>query len=722
MWSLWIQIAHAGVVVTLPGSAAEVEIAESASEANLLAETALRDGRYDAAARAYRALADAGGGGPIRVLEAASWYEAGQLRLAERAAQAAIRAGQGGEAEMVLSLALLDQGRGDEARAHLAQAEVAGSKQGDRRLQARVALALAILAMDQGEWSEAQTRLGAAAAHAEAAGDVTLQRVIAENQRTVASAQDGTGNAGDPEGAVAARLRAGDAAGARALVVRPAETDRRGMVRALLADAMIDRVVGDLDAAHTKLRTGLGFAREGGMARETAAILGELGTLHALAGRHEESLSLFQEAVGVVAGTSLRLRELALRAEAGRVAVRLGDFQQARDQLAVAERLSARVNDPLARARMDEVRGLLADAAADPEASTKFFESAIRTYEARQYRLDAARVATDLAGLWAGRDDAKSLSWGSKAEASFRAAGIATGPAHVRVARGLGYVKRQKLDEALASFLEAARLAEATGDSRGKRIAAEARNNAALALKALGHTDKLADEMAQATDLKQTMARREAFAAAEATYDLALADFHRGSYDTARAGFHRALEAFDALEEPALAGVARRGRGWAARNQASRLPPALAFPLLEQAASDAKDVGDTELRARSRVQAALLAGDLGRNDELTRLAEAAEMADGAGLRLEAARCYAVLADRGDDLDLRASAARRSLDLAGDQSEEGAYAMYSVAIDAYNAGAYVLAESLAIEAAPRAGSLAEAVESVRSAAIAARAAP
>lgn len=713
---LWLGLAKAGVVVTLPGSVAEVEIAESSADAVGLAYSALQEGRFEAAARAFRGLADAGGGGQARRLEAAAWYEAGQLRLAERAAQATLREGDDPEARIILALALIDQGKADDAPPHLTAAEALAQKQGDRRLLARCALARGVVAIDRGEWGEAGALLSVAQSHAEVAGDAGLISIIADNRNTVAAASGTGGSAGDAEGRVVARLRVGDLAGARAAVPRPPEGDRRGLVRSLLADAMVDRVSGDLDAAHTKLRTALGMAREGSMARESAAILGELGTLHALAGRHEEALALLQEAVGVVAGTSLRVRELGLRVEAARVAVRLGDLQQARDQLAVADRLAALVADPLADARRAEVRGLLADAAGDPEAATRQMESALQAYVARGHRLDEARVCTDLAGLWAGRNDGRSASWAVRGEEAFRAAGVRAGPAHVRISQGLGYVKRQLLDEALATFLEAARLGEAAGDARGQSLAREARNLAAAALKALGHTDQRADQMAQATDLTETLARRVQFEKAEADYDDALAAFQRGAYEPARSGFNRALITFNELREPSLAAIARRGRGWATRNLASRLPPEQAFLYLEEAASDGAQVGDSELRARAKVQAAFLSRDLDRRDVQTRLGEAADLAERAGLLLEASRCHAALAEVGDDLDSRAASARRALDLAGAAPGEGAYAMYGVAVDAYNAGAYRLAEELSREALPHSGHLREAVEAVLAASV------
>ena len=80
--------------------------------------------------------------------------------------------------------------------------------------------------------------------------------------------------------------------------------------------------------------------------------------------------------------------------------------------------------------------------------------------------------------------------------------------------------------------------------------------------------------------------------------------------------------------------------------------------------------------------------------------------------------YARIAEVATSLEARASAARRALDLRGAQDAEAVYAMYSVAVDAYNDGDAELALALADEIAPNAGSLQEAVEGVRTAARAA----
>ncbi len=74
--------------------------------------------------------------------------------------------------------------------------------------------------------------------------------------------------------------------------------------------------------------------------------------------------------------------------------------------------------------------------------------------------------------------------------------------------------------------------------------------------------------------------------------------------------------------------------------------------------------------------------------------------------------WAELAERAADLDSRAAAARRASALTeGDPT--GAYALYSVAVDAYNVGRYQLALDL-VGAISSPGQLADAVHAVRQA--------
>jgi len=553
---------------------------------------------------------------------------------------------------------------------------------------------------------------------AEAVKDADIAATARENLATLAALVGEQGAGADPIANVASHLRQGDVQAARKAVPRPPETDRRGVVRALIADALIDRTEGHLDDANAKLRIALGQAREGGLVRETAACLAELGTLYSLSGRFDVALQLYQEAVGLVAGTSFRLREVAYRVEAGRVAVRMGELTQADNQLEVAAVVATHIEDPVGHARIEELRGQLDDRRDKPQEAAGHLQAAIQTYQARGHVADVARVQAELATVWAGRDESATKKAKAKALRAFEAAKNPAGPAHVEVALGLGYARRGELDHALAAFLEAARLGEALGTERGTQIANQARENAAQALQALGHTDALADEMAQATDLSGVMARQEGFKAAEGAYKRGLDAYNEGRYGEAVAAFTEAIRGFSTLGELGHASTSRRGRGWALRGAALLLPAGESLPHLEQAEQDAIAVGDTELRVKAMTSAALAAAELGRKDASKRLNAAAELAERTGMSDEAGMAYARIAEVATSLEARASAARRALDLRGAQDAEAVYAMYSVAVDAYNDGDAELALALADEIAPNAGSLQEAVEGVRTAARAA----
>lgn len=715
LWA-WLLTAHAGVTVTLPATDAEVVFDDDARGAVEQGMTALAAGRFDEAGRSFRALSEAGGGVPARYLEGLAWYEGGRLRMAQKATEKALsRDPQHGPALSLYGLILADLGRGSEALDVLDEATGRANLSKDRSLQARILLNQGLIDLDRGELTRARQRLTEALVAAEEAADPGIVAMAKENLGTLSALAGEEGRGGDPMAAVTAKLRAGDVAAARASVPKPAEHDRRGQARALLADAVVDRAAGDLDAANVKLRTALGLAREGGLLRETSACLAELGTIYSLSGRFDIALQLYQEAVGLVAGTSFRLREVAYRVEAGRVAVRLNDLEQARNQLAAAAVVVKQTEDPLALARIDELKGGMESRSDRPGEAAERFESAIGVYRARGHTVDVARVYTELVSLWAGRDESKMRKAMRKALEAFSAVDNAAGPAHVKMAQGLGYARALDLDRALAAFLEAAELGEKLDTDRGRQIAAHARENAAQALKALGHTDDLADEMAKATELSGVMARQEAFQAAEAAYQRGLDAYNGGRHDAAVEAFNEAIRGFGTLGERGYATTSRRGRGWALRGLALQVGPEQAIALYGRAEQDGLAAGDAELRVKARTGGALAAAELGNKDAQKRLSAAAELAEAAGLPDQAGLAYARVAEVGDSLETRASAARRAFDLRGGADAEAVYAMYSVAVDAFNAGDADLALSLADEIAPHAGNLAEAVEAVRTAA-------
>jgi tetratricopeptide (TPR) repeat protein len=700
--------------VVLPSSAAEVEIAASASPAVEQAVASLRRGEFERAAVAFRGLADSGGGPSLRYHEALAWYEAGQLRRAARAIEIVLRHDpDAGAALSLRGLILADLGQGDAAREVLDRAAERARASGDRALLARVLVNQGLIRLDLGDPDAAETRFDEALLHAQAAGDPATIALCERNLAT-ARARRGAGPGGDELDRVAARLRQGDVAGARAAVPRALDQDRRGATRALLADAAVDRAEGRLDDANVKARTALGLARDAGLVRESGAALAQIGGLYMLAGRFGQALETFQEAIGTVAGTSLRVQELGYRVEAGRAAVRLGDLRQAVAQLERAEGVAARVDDAALATRLDELRGQLLEASGQVEEGARKLAAAHSGWERLGYPADAARVATDLVALHAGRSEVERARWAAVAAAAFAKAGDRAGPAHVEVASGLGFARRGQLEPALAAFARAAKLGEGLGTARGAQIAAHARVNAAQALKALGHGDAASARLAGGPDLAAAVAAQERFSAAEGDYEAGLGAFERGDHQAARQAFQRAVTGFERLGEQGLALRARRARGWAARNEALRLDPAAASALYELALRDGEAAGDAELAAKAEVGAALASAALGRTEAPRRLLAAAERAERAGMVDEAVQCLGELAERAGPLSARHAVVRRALALSPG-APEGVHAAYSLAVDAYNDGDHALALVLVAEIGSDAGPLAEAVEAVRSAA-------
>ncbi|TVQ90928.1 MAG: hypothetical protein EA397_10545 [Deltaproteobacteria bacterium] len=702
--------------LVLPDSTIGVQIDPDADEAVAQAVELLAQGRFESSARALSALAAAGGGARARYLESLAWYEAGQLKRAIRSAKAAVETdAEHGAAWSLLGLIHADRGEGDQAEAALRRAEQRAEASHDLSLGARVRVNRALVARDQGQLDRSRLLLTEALGLAEEASDPT---VVALSQASLASLGEGASEAhpADVLGAVAARLRKGDTAGARAAIPTVDDPGRREGVRLLLAAAAVDRAEGHLDAAALKVRAALHEARTGGLVRETAAALAELGNLLSLAGHFSAALDALHEAVGTVSGTSFRVLELSYRVEAGRVAVRLGELTQARDQLAAAERVAKELPEDQGGLRLLELKATIAQGSEDFPTAIRVFSEVGDRYEASGDRADAARVSAALVTVLA-QSGASDLSEAeARALRRFESAGIQAGPAHLAIARGLGLARSGELVEAVESFVEAARLAEAVGTERGAQIAEHARANAAEALRTKGLSSEESARLVASADLSEAMEANERYVRGEERYRAAHAAYGRGDYPQAREAFTEAIRSFEKLGDPALLAMAHRGRGWAARNAAIRLEGAEALRLFILASKDAERAQDPDLKVRARVGAALSSASLDRRDANQRLLEAAELAEGAGRIDDAVRCLAELAERLPALDARIEIARRAA-LLDPSSPLVSHALYSVAVDAYNYGDHELALTLAQEVAPNAGSLADAVEAVRAAAAA-----
>lgn len=707
VWFWLTKLAFAGATVTLPATDTEVEFATSAQGEVEAAMSALSAAKFDEAARAFAALADASGSADLRYLEAVSRYEAGDLAQAERAAADGLKRDAKHAPLLALyGLILGDLGRGDEALTTLDRAKTAAT---DPLVQARVVLNRGVIRLDRGEvalaiadFTEAKTaagKLGAADLVATADEDLAL-----------AAAVSGDGAGSDALGVVGSKLRKGDIAGAKA-AIPSAPTDRRGKVRVLLASGSVLRAEGRLDDAAATLTKALAAAREGGLIRESAAALAALGVVYGAAGRYELANDRLQEAVSLVAGTSFRANEVGYRVEAGRVAVRLEDLEGARGQLAVARRVAAGVEDPLGTARLAELEGLIADQANDVTAATTAFTKSIDTYERRGEWAEAARVGTELVTSAAGRDEAALKTAITRTEGLFSKSGDVLGPAHAAVAEGLGRSRRGDLDGALTAFSRASTAAEAVGTARGRSVAAIAREDGAQTLKALGHSED-AVAKAQKYGLGDAVKSHEGFAAAQQDYETARAAFDAKKYSTAKTAFERSWKGFEAIGETAYAAQARRGRAWSEFNATVGQPAASAAPVWAKLVEEATVLGEAELRIRAMGAGALDAAELKSPGALASVRAAGDAAEKYGLTPLAGQLYAKRAELETSLDDRLAAARRAWSLRTDKV--GVYAMYSVAVDLYNAERYAEARAIAEEVFPVAGDLGDAVRDVRDA--------
>ena len=323
-------------------------------------------------------------------------------------------------------------------------------------------------------------------------------------------------------------------------------------------------------------------------------------------------------------------------------------------------------------------------------------------YETRGWWADAARVSTSAVRALPPGKPAE--VWRTRAEGNFSKAHDPLGPAHLDMARGLAAADARELEDALEAFASARTIAEKVGTAQAKRVAAIADENAAQALVALGH-----GEEAVRRGLDDAVSRHQRFSAAEEAYRRGLVAYDAQDYTQSRTSFDESFNTFRDLGETGYATAARRGRAWSAWNHAVMKDTPAALPFYGEIQQEAVMVGDPELEARASAAHALAMSRLNAGDPLPRLRAAADLAESQGLDDVAASVWGELAERETDLVERARAARRALQLSADAG--GAYAMYSVAVDAANADHVELAESLAREVLPVAGDLRPAVQEV-----------
>lgn len=675
----------------LPASPSEITFETEAAPAVRDALAALSRGAFANAGSQFRALADAGGGARLRYLEAMAWYEAGELALAAEAlVLAAPDLPNDPNLLSLRGLVLADQGRGTDALLMLDRARAATT---DPPTLARIALNQTLVHLDRGALDAAEATL--AVARNKASGNADLLAQVEASAAHLAALR-GQGPPPDPLAQVGERLAKGDVAGAKLLI--PTSSEPRVAIQAAIATGSVARAEGRFADAERLLAKAAGDAAAHGLVRERAAALAQLGVVHGANNRWDVGRAALHQAVETVQGTSFAVLERACRIELARAEAHLGNLDRASRSLLAAGAL--RAADAASDASAAEVEALVAAKRGDRAAAAAGYERAMNAHEARGAWMDAARVGTSAVELAASGADFGALDRvRARTLAAFRSAGDPLGPAHVGVAQGLGESTRKDLPAAMKTFSLAAKAAEAVGSERGKAVARIARENAAKTLAELTDDATMADQAKQ-WGLTELVAKYEAYERARSSYDEALAAYQAGRYEEAAQGFDVSVKALESLGEHAYGAVARRGRAWARFNAATRANAVDGYPIWQSLVEEGAMLGDGELRVRAMGAAALAAHELGRPEALRGLRAAATEAEGMGLRTVAGQCRAALAEAEPALADKVGAARRAFALL-DGSAEGVYALYSVAVAAYEAESYALAIELASQALPRA---------------------
>ena len=683
----------------------EVTVAADAVDTVAEARAALASGKFAAAADLYGALALAGGGVNARIGEAVALYELGDLRAAKRAVESGLLLSPAEPAALnVLGLIQVDSGSLVDGIATLEMARTKAHDAGRTASETRTLVNLALARVDQGDAASAAESAGSAAGLAAELGDAELVRAASGAKSAVA------GLSGGDKG-VGVLLGTGQVGPARksAESALAAASTLRQKLGATLDLAAVDRAEGRLDEAAKKLTEAAGQAREASLVREQALALVHLGLVQGLAGRSGPASDTLRSAAKLAKGAGYRVVEVDARCELGFNLVRAGAIVEAEAEQRTAGTLLAGMEYPLGNARQAELGGLIAGRRGDVATATSALGRAIEFYRGKGRYLDAARAATELAGAVHAGNPAVASGPAAQAEGLFAKAGDALGPAHVTLARALADGRAKRLEEALRGFARAAEQAETVGGRRGTALARVAREDAAATLVMLGHDADLAD-LASKAGLGDLVRRQTELVAASALYDSALVAYNAGRFDAAQSEFVASRARFEVLGEVEYALRARRSAAWASYNGLVAKPPVLAAPGWKALVEETAKVEDAELYARAYGAAVAVDHQLGGKDLSARANECVRVAGKANVGDVAARCHGVLAELDGDLAARAEHAREAfrLDVYG---SSGVYALYSVAVDAYNAGDASLATELATLARPRAGSLAPVIDEV-----------
>lgn len=690
---------HEAEAAGLQVEAGEAEFSDAPADAVEAGQKALAARDFDQAAALYHSLFLANGGVRAALAEAAARYEGGDLRGARTAVEAGLAlAPKDVASKNLLGLILVDGGAVEEGVKVLNAAAELARASGNTAASARITLNLALAALDQGRSADAKAGFTQAKAAAEASGDSALAGAAVQGLTAVA------GLSGSDSG-VGALLGKGDLSGAMSAARGQAAsaTTRRQKLNAELDLAAVERAQGNLDGSVGRLRSAVDAAREAGMMREVAIGLGHLGLAYTLMGQHPLAADALKSGINEAAKAGYRVVEVDLRCELGFVLIHMADTAGAGTQQRAAGALLARMDYSAGVARQAELGGAIASEQGDVATASQALGQAADWYSAHARPLDAARVATQLAAAWQRSDPARAESFARKAESYFASAHDPLGPAHVALARALADARAKRLPEALAGFARAATLGEAAGSGTGAALARVAREDAASTLVSLGAGKDIA-ALASQQGLGDLVTRATAMQAAFSTYDEGVAAYDARRWEDARSRFTASQAAFAKLSETAYATRARRAAVWSAYNATITLPVAAAVAAWSKLVPEAGQVDDPELYTRAYGAAAVAIHQSGQGDPSQRLSECVRRAAALGLADVEARCHGATAEREGDLDARAKEARAAHALM--PADAGTvYALYAVAIDAYNADRPELARELAKLARPNAGSLA-----------------
>lgn len=704
------------ILLSLAWAAAEPQVLPESSElkiegAESLVESAygaLSSGDWVLAAREFGSLVEGGAGDEASVLQGYALYQAGLLRDAQRVLDGV----PGLQATHLRGLVLVDRGQQSEGLALLRQVEA----EAEGGLKASARLNLGRVLLDQGQNGAAKSSFQQALTMAEELGLPNLAEdarrgldaVSAQEQDNQGSAAAGTTSSLN---AMAAALRRG-AMGAAAQHLEQlgvqADTPRE-RVELNLAKGAYYRAMGSPDTAAEALMLGLTDARSAGLAWETAQALYGLGIAHSLAGRLDLAVSFLAEAEAEARAGGFEASAVEIGLELGLTALRLGRVDVAQGYLDRSNTALAGMDHPAARARAAELQGALKAQALDHEGATQAYSLALDWYQAKGSYADAARVCVGLVRVNAGHDMDEAQKWGDQAIALHGQFSDPLGPAHVALAMGLGLAEAKKMDEALLQFARAAELGRASDRRQGAFIADTAQRNAAQALAVLGASPEAA-ALAAAQGLEGVSAHHSALSTALQEYEQGLEAYRQGRYVDAQRRFESSGSRLKELGELAYAEQAEKALLWATYNVAVSLPPSESLVFWAEILADAQRLDEQELEVRSQAEQAVSLAQMGQPKADVALKKAAEKAEKTGYPRVAARCYSELSGLSAPLLERVVWAEKAFALQPN-AKGSVYAMYGVAVDAYNADELELARRLAQQALPQAGELEEPLQGV-----------